>query len=152
MKNNKELIYRLTLAINKIDGLYDVGAKWKGVKTNVLSLLYALDDGKPHTQKSLSEEWLIPPTTLNTIVKECVRDELIILEQIPGKRRDLNIRLTEKGKKFSDEIMKEVNEAEDRALSKTIESFDADFINALECYANNLSEAFDEQYKKMQGE
>ena len=31
---------------------------------NALSLLYALDDGEPHSQKQLCEQWLIPRTTM----------------------------------------------------------------------------------------
>lgn len=30
-----------------------------------------------HFQKEISEEWLIPRSTLNTIVKECIEKELI---------------------------------------------------------------------------
>ena len=60
------------IAVNKIDGLYYFAAKKLGLKANSLALLYALDDGQPHSQKRICEEWLIPRTTINTVVKECV--------------------------------------------------------------------------------
>ena len=60
MEKNREYVRRIMIAVNSIDGMYDMGAKWSGVKSNTLTLLYALDDDKPHTQKSVYQEWLIP--------------------------------------------------------------------------------------------
>ena len=74
MDNAFEAIRQLMTAFNKIDGSYYFCAKSLGVKENTLAVLYALDDGLPHSQKQLSEEWLIPRTTVNTIVKELEKE------------------------------------------------------------------------------
>ena len=80
MEHIQKEIRRLIIAVNKIDGLYYQEAKKLGIKGNALSLLYALDDGEPHSQKQLCEQWLIPRTTMNTIVKEYVKNDLITLK------------------------------------------------------------------------
>ncbi|MCQ4991523.1 MarR family transcriptional regulator, partial [[Clostridium] symbiosum] len=78
MKDYREEIRRIMVSVNVIDGIYAMGAKKIGIKDNSLSLLYVLDDGKPHSQKEICEYWLIPKTTLNTIVKECVNAGYIV--------------------------------------------------------------------------
>ena len=70
MEGHVEMIRRLMLAINRVDGAYYYFSKKMGMKVNTLTLLYALDDGKPHSQKQISQDWLVPKTTLNTNVKE----------------------------------------------------------------------------------
>lgn len=71
-----------------------------GLKENTLSLLYALDDGAPHTQKQICEEWLIPKTTINTVVKECVANGYVTLA--PGEHsHEKLICLTERGKGYA---------------------------------------------------
>ena len=76
-----------------------------GVKENTMILLYALDDGRPHTQKEICEEWLIPKTTLNTIVRECVKSGYLVLQ--PGSR-EKEIRLTEQGKAYAASVLNRV--------------------------------------------
>ena len=66
MENYREQLRLLTQAMNQIDGLYYQAARKLGVKDNTLALLYALDDGKPHSQKQIGEEWLIPKTVSYT--------------------------------------------------------------------------------------
>ena len=45
------LVRRLALVINRMDGAYYLYARQHGVNENALTLLYALDDGEPHSQK-----------------------------------------------------------------------------------------------------
>lgn len=70
MDQNREAMRRIAIAINSMDAAYEMISRKIGVKENTMILLYALDDGRPHTQKEICEEWLIPKTTLNTIVRE----------------------------------------------------------------------------------
>lgn len=141
MEQNTDM-RRIFTAMNLIDGLYDVGAKWNGVKTNTLYLLYALGDGEPHTQKSICDDWLIPRTTLNTIIKECRADGYVILEPVPGRKRDLYIRLTERGKKFESEVLAPVYEAEQMAINQMMQERGLAFISDLERFCVYMKEAF----------
>ena len=72
MEDPSVLARRLILAATRMDGAYYYFARHSGVPENQLALFYALSDGKPHSQKEICEDWLIPKTTINTVVKEQV--------------------------------------------------------------------------------
>lgn len=144
MNKSREYVRRIFNVVNGIEGVYDIKAKWMGVKANTLYLLYALDDGKEHTQKEISKEWLIPRTTLNTIIKECEADGYITLKPIPGYKRDLHICLTETGKSFAKKILSPIYNAEKKAISKTLQECSPTFIADLELFCNNLKTSFQE--------
>lgn len=104
-------------------------------------MLYALDDGKPHSQKQIYEEWLIPKTTLNTIVKELESDGYVRMEIIPGQRREMNIYLTEAGKKYARQVLDSFYPAEEDAFGQ-IEN--AGILSCeLENFCKKLENSFD---------
>lgn len=144
MSEHQEYVRRIVLAINCIERTYTIKSKWMGIKANTLYLLYALNDGKKHTQKDIADEWLIPRTTLNTIIKECEADGYIKLEPIPKTKRELHIRLTSTGKKFAQKILDPIYQAEEQAMLKTLKSCNPDFIKDLEKFCQNLKIAFTE--------
>ncbi|MCR4898166.1 MAG: MarR family winged helix-turn-helix transcriptional regulator [Acholeplasmatales bacterium] len=112
----KEFFYRFGKLIYKIDYYYAEIAKKSGVKPNLMWILYALNDGKSHSQKDISISWDIPITTINTIVKELNNDGYVDLIHIPGKRREMNIILTDKGKEYSKNILKDIYEIEEKVF------------------------------------
>ena len=65
----REIARRLMLALYKIDEIYYMNEGKKKLAYSELCVMYALDDGKPHSQREISQEWLVPKTTVNTIVK-----------------------------------------------------------------------------------
>ena len=83
--------------MNRLDRLYYMAARKLGVKDNSLLLYYVLSDEKAHSQKEISEEWMVPRTTLNTVVKEAVEKGYIRLET-PGSTREKNTYSYRKGK------------------------------------------------------
>lgn len=136
MEQNRENIRSLMIAVNKIDGLYYFASRKLGVKENTLSLLYALSDGKEHTQKGICEDWLIPRTTINTVVKECVDMGYVALSPLGNKEK--SVRLTEKGKEFTDGILRDVMAAEEEAMARTEVNFSEDFVAAFQQFARHL--------------
>ena len=58
------------LSLTRIAEIYYRWGRKVGIKENLLALLYALSDGGHYTQKQICEEWLIPKTTINTLIKE----------------------------------------------------------------------------------
>ena len=100
MKQIREAIDRMNQCMNRLDRLYYMAARKLGVKDNSLLLYYVLSDEKAHSQKEISEEWLVPRTTLNTVVKEAVEKGYIRLET-PGSTREKTLILTEKGKLYA---------------------------------------------------
>lgn len=141
MYNYDKVIRRLMTATNKIDGAYYFLARKLNIKENTLALLYALDDGKAHSQKQISDEWLIPKTTINTTVKELINSGYI--ELLPEEHtREKTIKLTESGKIYTNKILKTVYEAENQALIKTVNKFGTEFIEAFDFFSDNLCNEF----------
>lgn len=137
MHQYRNEIRRIMIAVNVINGAYDMIAKKIGIKENTLALLYALDDGKAHSQKEICEEWFIAKTTLNTIVKECAEEGYIFLEAGDHKK-EKKICLTEKGRKYARDILSKVYELEEYAMAHTKANCSSEFIAALEQFTANL--------------
>lgn len=149
MDELREKIRRIMISTNKIDGAYYLFSRHIGFKANTLSLLYALDDGKAHSQKSICAEWLIPRTTLNTVVRECVENGYIILRSAEHTREKL-IQRTAKGKEYTDQMLSSIYQAEQSALVSTLKDFSDEFICALETFASHLSSEFEREFAKQQ--
>lgn len=137
MNRYRNEIRRIMIAVNVIDGAYEMIAKRIGIKENTLALLYALDDGRVHSQKEISEEWLIPKTTLNTIIKECIENGYILLDS-GSHKKEKEICLTEKGREYAEKILGKVYALEDGAMQSVIKTGSSDFIDKLESFTANL--------------
>ena len=134
-------IKKLVDATNRIDHAYLVKGRSMAVKPNIVVLLYALSADGELSQSKLHNNWLLPLSTINTIVRECRDAGYITLEPIPGKRRECYLRLTPKGRKFADFILAEIHAAEERAMRETTKKFSAEFVDALEFYADAFHRA-----------
>ena len=145
----REEIRSIMLSTNKIDGVYYLLSRRMGLKANTLALLYALDDGKVHSQKQICEEWLIPKTTLNTIVRECIAEGYITLIS-EEHTRDKVIQLTDKGKVYADKILGKVYQAEQNAMTRTLKEYSSEFITGLEAFATHLCEEFEHEFAEME--
>ncbi len=139
--DSREFFYRLGRIIYKIDNHYSDIAKSENVKQNLLWILYALNDGEKHTQKQISEEWDLPLTTINTIVKDLEKNCFVILEKIKGKKRELNIVLTERGKEFAQKALKDLYKKELQVFVEIKERAES-LICDLENFESVLSRVF----------
>lgn len=148
---DRELARRLTLAIFKINGIEDTIDQKVGAGYAELCLMYALDDGRSHSQKQICEQWEISKTTLNTIVKRWEQEGLLVLNKVPGKRREMTISLTESGCARAKIALESVYSAEDAAMQQTTEKYSGLFVEALEYYAEALKKAAGDQ-KPEQGD
>ena len=141
MEDSRKLLDHFYVCCNKIDGLYYLAARRLGVKENALVLLYTLNDGQPRSQKQLSEELLIPKTTINTIVKEYMDAGYVTL--VPANHsREKNIALTPAGAAYAQEILEPVYRAEKEAMEQTLAEFSPEFMNAIEALTQNMAQAF----------
>ena len=151
MDQKYEIVRRIMLATNKIDGVYYLFGKKCGINENTLAFLYALADGKPRSQKEISDEWIIPRTTINSIVKTMLARGFI---QFCSKHhtKEKAIVLTENGKEYADKYLTDIYLAEEKAISRTLQKFKPEFVSALEEFSNCLHEEFQEifQYEKEQ--
>lgn len=131
MEQEKDLMRRLISDTAKMDGLYYLWGKNTGISENMLTIMYALNDDKPHTQKQICEQFSIPKTTINTIVKELIEKGLIIFKN--GENlKEKNLALTKKGKIYAEEITGELKDVEKIAMEKTLEKYSISFIEAFE--------------------
>ena len=138
----RSLIRKLVNATNVIDHAYLVKGRSMALKPNIVVLFYALANEENLSQSQLHHQWLLPLSTINTIVTECRNAGYIFLEPIPGKRRECYLRLTGKGRKFADIILSEIHAAEEYAMRKTAEKFSVpDFVEALDFYAETFHHA-----------
>ena len=138
MKPVRKQIAQLMTALNRINCCYAVCAQSAALKDNELMILYALADGVPYSQKQICDEWDIPRTTINTIIKDWEKKGLVSLSPIPGKRREMNILLTAAGQKLADSVLDKVFEMENAAMRETVEEFSPEFIRAIRSYEARL--------------
>ena len=138
MKPVRKQIAQLMIALNRINCCYAVCAQTSDLKENELMILYALADGVPYSQKQICDEWGIPRTTVNTIIKDWEKKGLVFLSSIPGKRREMNILLTKAGQELANSVLSKVFEMENSAMRETVEEFSPEFIRVLRNYETKL--------------
>ena len=140
MKQIRKQIAQLMVSMNRINCCYSVCCQAFNLKDSEFGLLYSLADGVPYSQKQICDEWGIPRTTLNTIIKDWKTRGLVQLESIPGKRREMNIILTPSGQELADKVLKKIFDMENAAMEETIREFSPDFIRAVRYYEARLRE------------
>ncbi|NLH62907.1 MAG: MarR family transcriptional regulator [Erysipelotrichaceae bacterium] len=123
----------LICTMNRLDGLYRIAARKKGIKINTLIFLRAINDGREHTQKTLCDEWLIPKTTLNTIVQECIENGYVSLVNMKHSK-EKGICVTAQGKAYSDQMEAEILQAEKKAMKATNDEYGRVLIEAMKKY------------------
>ena len=138
--NSREFFYDFGRALYHVDSFYDEFAKQSNVSSALLWVLYALNDGKPHTQIEISNDWELPKTTVNTVIKDIQKDGYVELIPIKGKRREMSIVLTENGKKFADNVLSDLYKKEAEAY-KALNSAEQEIVMVLEKLAKKLKGA-----------
>lgn len=110
--NSRSFFYDFGRALYHVDSFYDEFAKQSNVSYALLWVLYALNDGNSHTQIEISNDWELPKTTVNTVIKEIQKNGYVDLIPIKGKRREMSIVLTENGKKYADRVLADLYKKE----------------------------------------
>lgn len=143
MEHIHALNRRFVAAASAADGAYYRWARRSKLTLHTLDLLYALDDGLPHSQKQICQEWGIPKTSINTVVKACQAAGYITLEPMPGQPRQRQLCLTEAGMACARKAMGELYAIENRAMAAAVERFGPDFIDAVEFFCHRFQEEID---------
>ena len=143
MKSIKELSRRLSVALIKTVGMQSEMDKLAPTSDAELCLMYALSDGRAHSQRQIADGLGISRTTINGIVKQWEKKELLTLNKIVGKRREKEIVLTETGREKIRKTLDLSRDAECSALARTVEKYSESFIEALEFYAEALKEDYE---------
>lgn len=135
--NSKSFFYDFGRALYRVDSFYNEFAKQSNVSSTLLWVLYALNDGKLHTQIEISNEWELPKTTVNTVIKDIQKNRYVELIPIKGKRREMYIVLTEAGKEYADSLLSDLYHKE-KEVYKMLSSEECEIITVLEKIAKNL--------------
>lgn len=141
MSDTREMMRKFTIALNNITEAYCSDTTAVGVKKSELWLLYALESDSANSQKQLCDEWGFTKTTLNTTIKQAEAAGHLTLTPIPGKRREMNIRLTESGKAHAAQVLHTIHQEEDEAMRETTKRYSAEFIDALDYFGECLKSA-----------
>ena len=135
--NSRSFFYDFGRALYHVDSFYDEFAKQSNVSSALLWVLYALNDGNSHTQIEISNDWELPKTTVNTVIKEIQKNGYVDLIPIKGKRREMSIVLTESGKKYADRVLADLYKKE-AEVYKTLRSEEYGVVDLLERIAKKL--------------
>lgn len=136
--NSRSFFYDFGRALYHVDSCYDEFAKQSNVSSALLWVLYALNDGNSHTQIEISNDWELPKTTVNTVIKEIQKNGYVNLIPIKGKRREMSIVLTENGKKYADMVLADLYKKE-AEVYKALSSDEYAIVAVLEKIAKKLN-------------
>ena len=146
MDSIRETIRQFMMAISKLEKTYEAKSSKFGSQSSEFWLMYTLDDGQPHSQKQICDEWGFPKTTLNSVIKKCETAGYLTLLPIPGKRREMEICLTENGKAYAKQLLDYFYQAENRAMEETLKRYPVEFIDAIRYYNKCLEAEFDREF------
>lgn len=134
----KEFFYNLGKEIYHLDAVYTKFAKQSGIPPTLLWILYALNDGKEHTQIEICRTWDLPKSTVNTIIKELENYGYIMLFPIKGKRREMTILLTKEGQNYANNILSDLYKIESD-LFATLSNEDFEIVKTLRKMTNFIA-------------
>lgn len=137
--NSRKFFYDFGKALYHVDSFYDEFAKQSNVSSSLLWVLYALNDGNSHTQIEISNDWELPKTTVNTVIKDIQKQGYVELVPIKGKRREMSIVLTESGKAFADSVLSDLYRKEEEVF-KLLSPKEQEIVMVLEKLARKLKE------------
>lgn len=127
-----------------IDGFYNEYAKHSKIKQNLLWFLYAISDGKIHSQKEICKSWELPKSTINTIAKELESKSYIKLIHKNGEKRELCIVLTDLGKKLMEELLSDLFKKE-KIVFDEIKNESESILNGLKIINEKLNSMEDKK-------
>ena len=137
--NSRKFFYDFGKALYHVDSFYDEFAKQSNVSSSLLWVLYALNDGNSHTQIEISNDWELPKTTVNTVIKDIQKEGYVELVPIKGKRREMSIVLTESGKAFADNVLSDLYRKEEEVF-RLLSPKEQEIVMVLEKLARKLKE------------
>lgn len=124
--------------------VYEEWAKKNNLSVNSLLILCDIYDNKEDcTQKKISQKWLIPKQTINTILKDFERRGFVKLLPSPENKRNKVIQFTSEGKEYADSIISKLRKIEISAM----EEIGVDYMKEL----NKKNFLFIKTLKKMGG-
>ncbi len=105
--------------LRELAGLYRGAVSASGMSENEFWIWYTLiTSDKVCAQQDICAYWSLSKQTVNTIVTNLVRQGYATLEVIPGTRNRKAIRLTPAGRRYGQQFVLPVSQAEQRTLAR----------------------------------
>lgn len=147
MKDIQRITKDFVISFSQLSYVYHLNSLKHAKTATEFWLMYALNDGNTYSQKELCDKWLFPKTTLNSCAKKCEAAGYLTLQPIPGKRREMHMHLTEKGKAYAEKMLEITYRAENKAMEETIARYSDEFPSAFEFYRYSLERAYKEEFE-----
>lgn len=114
IKNDIENYYDFWFGIN---ALYERWAKKRGLTFNALFTMYIIYEySNECTQQIICNRLLLPKQTISAILESFEKKEYITRQLLEKDRRNKRISLTERGKKYADELLSDLFKFEKQAF------------------------------------
>lgn len=132
------------------DDLYHRYGVFFGLSDPAVWILYGLyeDTERIVTQNDLVSTWFYPKQTINYTVGTLVQRGLVELRQLPVARNSKAVLLTEEGKRFCEERILPLMQAEERSLSRMTEEEQEQLLRL----SKKQLAYFEEEIQKITGE
>lgn len=97
----------------EMDIIYHGYAKSCGLSDMAYWILYSMAESDEYfTQRDFCSDWFFAPQTVNSALKDLEKKDIIFLEPVPGNKKNKWIKPTENGKKFIEQVILPLMEAE----------------------------------------
>lgn len=135
MKNKEDRFDAVIRKLNELSGIYRNAAARSGISVNEFWIWHALvREQREFTQQEICAVCGLPKQTVNTIVRNMVRQKLVTLEIVPLNRSRKRIHLTPAGRAMGEQLVAEAMAAERRAFNMLPENDQHGALHFLEAY------------------
>lgn len=135
MEHEEDRFDGLVRKINELSGIYRNAAARSGISVNEFWVWYTLvGEKREFTQQEICGFCGLPKQTVNTIVRNMVRQKLATLEIIPLNRSRKRIHLTPAGRIFGENLVAQAMTAERRAFLSLPEEEQKSALRFLDAY------------------
>ena len=137
--NYSEIIYQINCLVKDTDSIYHKAALKLKMSDTVMFILYLVyeNNGK-YLLNNIQKETNISKQTLNSAIRKLEKDEIIYLEKIDGKKK--NVCFTSKGKEYADNTIAHLFKAECNTIKKWNVKDIKQYLNLMKQYNQNLKE------------
>ena len=131
--------------IKELNSLYHMAANNSDISDGEVDIWSALLNTEEElSQQDLCERLFLSKQTINSLVSGMVKKGFVFLEHSPGSRNRKIIHLTEDGKKYGNEKVRWIFEAEQRAIEDTDPVEVRAYISMLEKYMQRFRKEIEE--------
>lgn len=118
-QDDKDYLTIIGAKEKQFDALYRGAAKVFGLPDcSMWALYYLYLSDEPLTQQDLIGKMMFPKQTINSAVMSMSKNDLVVLEMIPGTRNRKKITLTEKGEDLVKHSVQRMRDAEEKAVEE----------------------------------